>query len=371
MDEFVLYFLFRKKQSKRTEKKKKFDKNGNKKNIGKKLPGKVKKSSNDETTASKKSTPNNNSLDLASFKVDRVEPPCLDVRSSKNRRTKLKEKSEIVMKRCVVDLSNDKIPSKQETSSKNSFEGFDGVVKSCSVDLSRDKILKLSTDNSDCTPNFKLSSVHCKNVKMIDVAQAVEIQSKHSRDCESPQLSRKPLFDNKSSIDFYSSKSLFTSHLPLPAALLSSRKRHVTLRRKRVNFKITDGTSVFSFSNNFQESDESLDIFQNSILHGNHDSFFNIGSMLLQSFSQNKTLNSDKILIQSTPMTKNTKTRFPAALSPLLTVKSSPLNLCSSTISSIPSISLHLSPSSKLLSFHATPKRKSLLNSHGEVRAFL
>lgn len=268
------------------------------------------------------------------------------------------ENSRILIKPCIVDLSNDKVSPSFQIPLTSQQKTFASLLKPCSVVLSRDDLsIKSSTDESKALSRFdKEQSLIANNDPEI-------VRSRIRFPLQTSQSHIKPNHktnDNLSAMT--SSRSFFKSqHHPSLMVLHSSKKGHITNRRKRTNYKITNGASTFSFSEQYGANNHSNDLFQNSIIHGNHESMFNVGSMLLQSFCQNKSPHADKFLIQSTPMTRNTKSLFQAGVSPLSIVDTNVYNHEASSLLCIPS---------DLTGFFGTPKQNQTHDSLLEVCFF-
>ena len=250
--------------------------------------------------------------------------------------------------------------------SSNSFipSSFEPIITPCSVELKRYEIS--SQESAKLSKNVKQNNK--KNTEMHDGLNG----SFAKRKCVAPQSNcpRKSLLfsspnlryeedkipkDNSNSFSF-----LKSNYQPSFVALHSSKKKRVTCKRRRRRFdcKITDGLSTLSFSDVFKEPQESINMFQHSVIMGHHDSNFDLHSILLQSFDvQCNASEPKRTLIQSTPMIKHHKNIFPSTITPFQKhhnssvrfgsfLSSTPsLNSVSSRVSNLEQVNLDLSAS--------------------------
>ena len=246
-------------------------------------------------------------------------------------------------------------------SSKNEFHD---AIKPCSVDLSRDKISLLITSSSCTVSGRKMQSIlklknATPNASRLSACthKRTALRKKHSSlrrslsFLSSPEREPSCSFVSDAKFKFGDSASLFDSKSRASfAALHSSKKGCVTNNRKRrkCDFKITDGISTFSFSEHAKEAQESMHIFQHSVITGHHES--GLSNAFLHSFHNQQNLSASKsCVIQSTPFVKDRRTLFAAKLTPFqiskVTLDTSTNGYPVSSTPSLRSLSSHIGKS--------------------------
>ena len=205
---------------------------------------------------------------------------------------------------------------------------YKDVIKPCSVILSRESVSLKSTTgekSSNFIPTTKnekrdLSYGHRWNCwRHKQKASSLRPRKRSKLRCSlsfsSPSMEGSDLVSEMGS-QMDNSCSFFTSKCQQSLVALHSSKRGCVTnnrRHRKSNFKITDGVSFFSFSEHIRAAQDSLLMFQNSVIIGHDsrvDNFF-------PSFENHQNFSSSKKhLIQSTPYLKSSKKPFSVEVTP-------------------------------------------------------